>query len=119
METDLHFLRITDKVNIPVPLEPDTDYQVVGEICTWGADSSSNQDGTHSYTHKARFTGEVQLIKGEQVILGKKKSSNSQQWKRRVEGDGFNYDSWMAWQFSKYDELKEEYEARSAEDSHE
>lgn len=113
MDSDLHFLRITDKANIPVPLEPDTDYQVIAEISTYGSDSTSNQDGTYSYTHKARFIGEVQLVKGDKVILGKKKSSASQKWRRLVEGYGMDYDKWMQWQFTKFDELKEEYENRT------
>lgn len=115
METDLHFLTITDKTNIPVPLEIDTEYQVVGEISTWNEGKSSNQDGTYSHTHKARFIGEIQLIKGEKVIRGQKKSSASQKWRRLVEGYGFQYDAWMQWQFSKFDEMKEEYEANTHE----
>lgn len=111
--TDLHFLAITDKTNIPVPLEIDTEYQLVGEISTWNEGKSSNQDGTYSHTHKARFIGEIQLIKGDQVILGKKKSSWSQKWRRLVEGKGYDYEKWMAWQFSKFDELEEEYASHS------
>lgn len=96
MESDLHFLRITDKANIPVPLDPDTDYQVIAEISTYGSDSTSNQDGTYSYTHKARFIGEVQLVKGDKVILGKKKhGSHSQRFRKKVIDDGFEYDHYM------------------------
>lgn len=94
--TDLHFLSITDKTNIPVPLDIDTEYQLVGEISTWNEGKSSNQDGTYSHTHKARFIGEIQLIKGEQVILGKKKNgSKAQDMRKKVFGRGHEYDQWM------------------------
>lgn len=117
MESDLHFLTITDKTNIPVPLEIDTEYQVVGEVCTYKEDKGSNQDGTYSYTHKARFIGEIQLIKGERVIKGQKKSSWSQKLRRFIEGNGISYDGFMAWLFTKIDDLIEEYEAYRAERS--
>lgn len=113
METNDHWLRVTGKVNLPVGLEIDTEYQLVGEITTYGTESGSKQDGSYSITSKAQFSGEVQLIKGEQVIRGQKKSSNSAKWRRLIEGNGINYDSWMQWQFSKFDEMREEYEARS------
>lgn len=94
--TDLHFLAITDKTNIPVPLEIDTEYQLVGEISTWNEGKSSNQDGTYSHTYKARFIGEIQLIKGDAVILGKKKvGSHSQRFRTKVINDGFEYDRYM------------------------
>ena len=108
---DDHYLTITDRVNIPVPLEIDTEYQVVAEVCTYKEDKGSKQDGTYNFIHKAKFIGEIQLIKGEKVIKGQKKSSASQKWRRLVEGYGLNYDKFMQWQFSKFDELKEEYEA--------
>tara|TARA_R110000868_G_scaffold409381_2_gene694759 strand:- start:1033 stop:1380 length:348 start_codon:yes stop_codon:yes gene_type:complete len=111
--TNDHFLKITGKVNIPVPLEVDCEYAFVGEISTYGCDTTSKQDGTHNHTHKAQFSSDVQLIKGEQVILGKRKSSNSAKWRRLIEGNGLDYDKWMQWQFSKFDEMREEYEARS------
>ena len=113
--TNDHYLTITDRVNIPVPLEIDTDYQVVAEISTWKDGRESKQDGTFNYIYKAKFVGAVQLIKGEKVIKGQKKTSASQKWRRLVEGNGYTYDSWMQWQFSKFDEMKEEYEAWSSQ----
>lgn len=115
-----HYLRITGKVNIPTSLDDDTEYQVVGIISTFGTDSTSKQDGTFNYTHKAQFSDAVQLIKGEQVILGKKKSSWSQKWRRLIEGYGMEYDKFMAWLFTKFDELREEYEAtqQTGEENH-
>lgn len=118
--TDLHFLKIIDSVNIPVPLEIDTDYQVIAEVSIIKEDKGSKQDGTYKYTYKAKFCGEVQLIKGEKVILGKKKSSWSQKWRRLIEGYGMEYDKFMAWLFTKFDELREEYEAtqQTGEENH-
>lgn len=107
--TDDHYLRVTGKVNVPTALEVDTEYEVIGVISTYGCDSSSKQDGTHNHTHKAMFSDAVQLIKGEQVILGSKKSSNSAKWRRLIEGSGYNYDKWMQWQFTKFDEMRDEY----------
>jgi len=112
---DDHFLTITDRVNIPVPLDLDTDYQVVAEISTYKEEKGSKQDGTYNFIHKAKFTGGVQLLKGEKVIKGEKKSSASQKWRRLVEGYGYSYDSWMQWQFTKFDEMREEYEVNSNE----
>jgi len=114
-QKDDHFLTITDRVNIPVPLDIDTDYQVIAEICTYKEDKGSKQDGTYNFIHKAKFTGEVQLIKGEGVIKGQKKSSASQKWRRLVEGNGYTYDAWMQWQFGRFDELREEYEAHRSQ----
>lgn len=109
MQTNDNFLKITGRVNIPVPLEVDTDYQFTGEISVYGVDQSSKQDGTHNFVFKAQFSDSVSLIKGEQVILGTKGQSLSQKWRRCVESNGLDYDKFMQWQFSKFDELKEEF----------
>lgn len=123
MENENTFwLRLTGKVNIAVPLDVDTEYQYTGRICVYGEDKKSKNDGTYNVTFAAQFVDEIHLIKGEQVILGEKKSSASQKWRRLVEGKGYNYDAWMAWQFRKFDELEEEYaahESESTQDSHE
>lgn len=94
-QTNDHFLKITGKVNIPVPLEVDCEYAFVGEISTYGCDTTSKQDGTHNHTHKAQFSSDVQLIKGEQVILGKKKGSNSQHMRIAINSFGEDYDDVM------------------------
>lgn len=109
-----HFLKISGKVNIPVPLDVDTDYQFTGLISTYGADSTSKQDGTHTITHKAEFVGEISLIKGEQVILGKDKQSNSQRLRKAVFARGHDYAKFMFWLFRRLDELFEEYEIDEA-----
>lgn len=112
---DEYYIRITDKANIPVALEPDCEYQIIGEIGTYGEDTTSKQDGTYTHTFKAKFIGEVQLIKGEKVIRGAKKTTWSQKWRRLIEGFGLDYDKFMAWLFTKFDELREEYEASRIE----
>lgn len=109
--TNDHWLKITGKVNVDAPLSVDTEYQFTGIISTYGTDQSSKQDGTFNYTHKAQFVSEISLIKGEEIIRGQKKTSASQKWRRLVECNGFNYEEWMQWQFSKFNEMREEYEA--------
>jgi len=103
---DDHYLRITGKVNLPTALEVDTEYEVIGVISTYGCDSSSKQDGTHNHTHKAMFSDAVQLIKGEQVILGKKKrGSQSQQFRAKVLNDGYEYEKYMDAALAHFDEV--------------
>lgn len=114
---DDHYLRITGRVNIPTPMDDDTSYQIVGVVDTYGTDRTSKQDGTFTVTHKAMFSDAVTLFKGDQVILGKKKSSWSQKWRRLVEGRGHDYDKFEQWLFTKFDELEEEYEANPTETS--
>lgn len=96
-ETNNYFLRITGSVNIPVPLEIDTDYAFVGNISIYGSDSRSNQDGTQSVTFKAQFTDEVQLIKGEQSIQATRKSSQSQALNRECRNIGADYERLMTY----------------------
>lgn len=116
--TDLHFLKITDSVNIPVPLEIDTDYQVAAEISIIKEDKGSKQDGTYSYTYKAHFIGEAQLIKGETVIHGKKRGSLSQQLHHKVVGRGMQYDRFMNMLFRPeiFDMLEAEYDSHESRD---
>jgi hypothetical protein len=105
-----NWLSITGKVNIPVPLVIDTDYTFMGNISVYGENVGSKQDGSYNVTYKAKFTDEIFLQKGEKAIQAKDKSSNSQKWRRLIQGDGFDYDRWMQWQFRNYEEMKREYE---------
>jgi len=112
MDSNDFFLKITGKVNIPVPLEVDNEYQFTGVISTYGSDSTSKQDGTHTVTYKAQFSESITLIKGEQVILGKDKQSNSQQLRKAVYARGHEYDEFMRHLFSRLDGLFEDYEKK-------
>lgn len=94
---DNHFLRITGSVNIPVPLDIDTDYGFAGNISIYGSDARSNNDGTQSVTYKAQFTDEIQLIKGEQSIQAKHKLSQSQMLRRKCLIHGIDYEKFMNW----------------------
>lgn len=94
---DNHFLRITGSVNIPTNLEIDTDYQFLGEISVYGADSRSNQDGTQSITYKAQFTEGIKLIKGDETVLAKSKLSQSQMLRKDCLRHGVDYDGFMTW----------------------
>lgn len=106
MEANNYFLRITGGVNIPVPLDLDTDYGLAGNISIYGSDSRSNQDGTQSITFKAQFTDGVSLIKGEQTILAKSKLSQSQMLRKKCLARGIEYDRFMP--FLMHPELLEE-----------
>lgn len=90
-----HFLRITGSVNIPVPLDIDTDYAFVGNVAVYGSDNRSNQDGTQSVTFKAQFTDEISLIKGEQTVLAKSKLSQSQMLNKQCRDSGVDYERLM------------------------
>jgi len=94
---DNHFLRITGSVNIPVPLDIDTDYGFAGNISVYGSDARSNNDGTQSVTYKAQFTDEIQLIKGEQSIPAKNKSSQSQMLRKQCLACGIDYEAFITW----------------------
>ena len=104
---DNHFLRITGSVNIPSPLDVDSDYSFAGNISVYGADSRSNQDGTQSVTFKAQFTDEVTVTKNGQTVLAKNKLSQSQMLRKACLGSGIDYDKFMTWLRSpeKLDEL--------------
>lgn len=106
------FLKITGRVNIPVPLEVDTDYQFTGAVSVYGVDQSSKQDGTHNFVYKAQFSDSISLIKGDKIILGTKGQSWSQKWRNLVINDGTDYDAFERWLFQQHDRLKEEF-ARS------
>jgi hypothetical protein len=107
--TNDNFLKVTGSVNIPVPLDIDTEYQFTGVVSVYGEDNRSKQDGSYSHTFKAQFVGEISLIKGDQVILGEKKSSWSQKWRRLVEGKGYEYNEFMQWQFGQFEDLEERF----------
>ena len=92
---DDHWLWILGKANIPVPLEEDCEYQVIAEITTMSVNKASKQDGTYNYTHKAAISGAVQLIKGEKVILGKVKGSNSKHMRMAIGSFGEDYNDVM------------------------
>ena len=94
---DNYFLRITGSVNIPVPLDIDTDYGFAGNISVYGTHAKSNQDGTQSVTFQAQFTDEIQLIKGEQSIPAKNKSSQSQQLNKQCRDTGTDYEKFMTY----------------------
>lgn len=94
---DTYFLRITGSVNIPVPLDIDTDYTFTGNVSVYGADSRSNQDGTQSVTFKAQFTDEVSLIKGQETVLAKSKLSQSQMLRKACLARGVDYDAFLTW----------------------
>lgn len=106
MEANNHFLRITGSVNIPVPLDLDTDYAFAGNISIYGSDNRSNQDGTQSVTFKAQFTDEIQLIKGEQTVLAKSKLSQSAMLNKAVREAGADYEKFMT--FLRHPELLRE-----------
>lgn len=94
---DNHFLKITGSVNIPVPLEMDTDYGFGGAIAIYGSDMRTNGDGTQSITYKAQFTEGIQLIKGAKVVQAKSKLSQSQMFRRECMKRGVDYDEVMTW----------------------
>lgn len=94
---DNHFLKITGSVNIPVPLEMDTDYGFGGAIAIYGSDMRTNGDGTQSITYKAQFTEGIQLIKGAKVVQAKSKLSQSQMFRRECMKRGIDYDEVMTW----------------------
>lgn len=107
-----HLVQITGKAHISHPLDNDTEYQFTGVITTYGTDSRSNQDGTHKYTYKGKFTGPVSLIKGDTVILGQKGKSQSQKLRGAVFARGHDYEQFMPFIFSKLDDLFNEYESQ-------
>jgi len=95
---DNHFLKITGSVNIPVPLDMDTDYGFGGAIAIYGSDMRTNGDGTQSITYKGQFTEGVQLIKGEKIVQAKTKLSQSQMFRRECVKRGYDYDEVMTFQ---------------------
>lgn len=116
---DTHFLSTTGKVNIEFPLEPDCNYQYTGEISTYGKSITSNQDGTHNVTHKAKFIGSISLIKGDKVILGKKNSSHSQVLRKQLHVLGIDYEPFMTYLSANLDDAILAYESsqRSLEET--
>jgi len=110
-----HWLSITGKVNIPQPLEMDCEYTFMGKIAIYGVNKGSKQDGSFNETFKAKFCEEIYLTKGEKVMQAKDKYSRSQKWRRLIEGKGHDYEKWMRWQFSKFNELEREYEVNAEE----
>lgn len=105
-----HFLAVTGKAYIAQGLEPDTEYSFTGVITTYGTDKRSNQEGSYSYTHKARFSDAVVLIKGDTVILGKDRQKRSQKLRQAIFALGHDYDKFMPFIMSKLDDLTTEYE---------
>lgn len=92
-----YFLKITGPVNIPVPLDLDTDYGFGGAIAVYGRDARSNGDGTETITYKANFTEGIQLVKGDKVLQAKNKLSQSQTLRRRCAARGVDYEAYMTW----------------------
>jgi len=91
------FLKITGSVNIPVPLDMDTDYGFGGAIAIYGSDMRTNGDGTQSITYKGQFTEGIQLIKGDKIVQAKTKLSQSQMFRRECMKRGIEYDDIMTW----------------------
>jgi hypothetical protein len=92
---DTYFLRITGSVNIPVPLDIDTDYAFVGNISVYKDEKGSNQNGTYNHIFKAQFTDGLQLIKGDQTVLAKSKLSQSQMLRKDCREEDVDYDRFM------------------------
>jgi hypothetical protein len=106
MEVNNNFLRITGSVNIPVPLDIDTDYAFVGNISVYKEEKGSNQDGTFNVVYKAMFTDSLSLIKGEQSIPAKNKTTQSQMLRSDCRKRGIEYDEFIP--FLRHPELLEE-----------
>lgn len=112
MESNDLFFKITDSVNIPVPLELDTDYEFAGRVCVHSEHTGSKNDGTYKTTYAASFTEGVQLQKGDKVVLAKDKQSNSTRLRKAVYARGHEYEQFMKFLFTKLDDLFEEYERK-------
>lgn len=104
-ESNDHWLQITGRVNIPVPLEVDTEYQFTGVIGTYGINQGSKQDGSFNYIYKAQFVEDVHLVKGEQVIKAEDKERKSQTLRKAIYAKGFEYDSFMNYILRNLDEI--------------
>jgi len=71
---------------------------------------SSKQDGSYNKTFKASFVDEIILIKGDEVIRGKKKGSQSQKLRQAIFAKGIEYEPFMNYLLKNLDELTNEYE---------
>jgi len=105
-----HYLAITGKASIAQPLEEDTEYSFTGIITTYGTDKRSNQEGSFSFSHKARFSDEVILIRGNDVIKGKDRQKRSQKLRQAIFAIGHDYEPFMDFIMSKLDDLATEFE---------
>jgi len=110
-ESNIHWLKITGKVNIPVPLDIDTDYGFAGNISVYGMTQGSKQDGSFNYTFSAKFVDEIHLIKGEQIIKAVDKEHKSQTLRKAIFALGFSYEEFMNHIMRNLDELALSYEA--------
>jgi len=110
MNESTFWIKITGKANIPVPLEIDTDYGFAGNISVYGITTGSKQDGTYNQTFSAKFTDEIQLIKGDQVIKAKDKTSKSQTLRKAIFAKGYEYEPFMNHIMRNLDELALSYE---------
>lgn len=108
---DLYWLAISGRVNIPQPLELDTEYQITGVLSVYGVNRGSKQDGSFNNVFKSAFLHDVLLLKGDQVIPGKDKEHHSQKLRKAIFARGHEYTPVMTWILNhKLDELFEEYE---------
>lgn len=116
---DEYRLKISDSVNIPVPLDLDTDYGFVGTISVYGDSRASKEDGTYVVTYKARFFTGIELIKGEKIYSANDKASWSQKMRRAILSNGLDYDKAMAFYLrpENFARLAKWYEANTDEDT--
>ncbi len=72
-------LKLTGGFSITDDLELDTEYILLAPIEIYDAGGmSSNQDGTYDLKYRGKICGEAKLTKGDKVIYGSKKGSQSQ-----------------------------------------
>lgn len=102
---DLFWLSISGKVNIPTPLEIDTEYDFLGKISIYSEAKNSKQDGSYNRNFKASFLNDVQLLKGEQVIAAKDKEHKSQKLRKAIYAIGHDYNEGMDYILSHLDEI--------------
>lgn len=84
-EINENLLALTGKAVIGDCLKEDHEYQLVTEITVYGTDTRSNNDGTFNHVHKAKITGPVALVQGNNVIEGKPKTKSKMSVALRLE----------------------------------
>lgn len=84
MNINENILHITGGACISESLENDVEYILIAPLAVYSKENRSNQDGTENQLFKAKICGEIKMTKGDKVIFGSKKGSQSQVFRYAV-----------------------------------
>lgn len=104
-----HFLKVNDKFPIEHSLELDGEYQITSEITVEKQEKKSDGEGGFDFTHKAKFTSAITLIKNGEVIKGKDPQRYSQQLRKALFSLNIDYQQFMPYLLRNLEDITEEY----------